>query len=68
MLKEMIHKTQQQGKHTKLQDTSAHKKVHNEMFKDTVVRFRDTLHKKIEKKKKINLAKINKISIKSKRI
>jgi hypothetical protein len=67
MLKEMI-KMQQKGKITKLQDTSAHKSSHNEMFKNEPVPHKVTIANRIQKHKKANLSKINKIHLKSKRI
>lgn len=49
-------------------DTMLHKKSHNENFKNEPVKFKETLSKRIEKNRTNNLAKINKISVKSKRI
>lgn len=64
----MIKKTQKKGKIPKLAETAAHKMVHNELFKKEPGKFKDGLKKRIEKKRKENLQKINKIHIKSKKI
>ena len=51
-----------------MENTQAQKKVHNELFKSENKQLKHTLSKKIEKKKKVNLAKINSIKIKTKKM
>lgn len=68
MLKEMIANAQGKGKATKMTETAVHKKSYNENFKNEPEKFKVTLSKRIEKNKTSNLAKINSIRVKSKRL
>ncbi len=68
MLKEMIASAQGKGMAKKMTETAVHKKSFNENFKNEPVKFKEILGKRIEKKKKVNLAKINKIKIRTKKV
>ena len=68
MLKEMIASAQGKGVAKKMTETAVHKKSFNENFKNEPVKFKEILGKRIEKKKKVNLAKINKIKIRTKKV
>jgi hypothetical protein len=68
MLKEMINSAQGKGKLTKMTDSNAQKKAHNEMFKNEPTKFKKIISKRIDDHKKKNLKKINQIKLKSKKI
>jgi hypothetical protein len=67
MLKEMIVKSRE-GKKVDVSNTQAQKKAHNELFKTENKQLKHTLKKRIEKKKAINLKKINSIKLKKKKV
>ena len=67
MLKEMIGNAQK-GKMTSLEDSKLQKRTFKAHFEKSPGKFKDGLKVRIEKKRAINLKKLNKIRVKTKKI